>query len=182
MSNIQEINEIEDEGEQTYWLTKYLLEQYPDKRWIIDGGALQMVEKEWLKNMKQVILTPHLKEFERLFGLPPTEENVQEMARAYNVIILRKGEEDIICPPAGGCVRIAGGSAGMTKGGTGDVLAGLVAALSCKNDLFLSAQAAAYINKKAGEALASRVGIYFNASDLVDEIPSVLAQETGQIA
>ncbi len=179
--SIQEINELDDEGEQTYQLTKYLLQKYPEKKWVIDGGALQMMEKEWLQNMKQVILTPHLKEFERLFGLPPAEEHVQKMAKAYSVIILRKGEEDITCSPTT-CVRIAGGSAGMTKGGTGDVLAGLVAALSCNNDLFLSAQAGSYINKKAGASLSSRVGAYFNASDLVNEIPSVLARETGQVS
>ena len=40
------------------------------------------------------------------------------------------------------------GNAGMTKGGTGDVLAGLVAALYCKNEAFLSACAGSYINKK----------------------------------
>jgi len=62
----------------------------------------------------------------------------------------------------------------MTKGGTGDVLAGLVAALYCKNEAFLSAQAASYVNKRAGERLAKRVGIYFSAGDLVTEAPAVL--------
>jgi len=181
MTSIEAITLLEDEGEQTYQLTKYLLQKYPEKKWIIDGGALQMMEKEWLQHMKHVILTPHLKEFERLFGLPPTEEHVQKMAEKYNVTILRKGEEDVICHSSE-CVRVPGGSSGMTKGGTGDVLAGLVAALACKNDLFLSAQVGSYINKKAGESLASRVGTYFNASDLVDEIPSILARETGQVS
>ncbi|MCO6499918.1 MAG: hypothetical protein J5I47_06005, partial [Vicingus serpentipes] len=59
-------------------------------------------------------------------------------------------------------------------GGTGDVLAGLVAALYAKNEAFLSACAASYINKKAGESLFERVGYYFNASDLADEIPKVM--------
>ena len=62
----------------------------------------------------------------------------------------------------------------MTKGGTGDVLAGLVAALYCKNDAFLSACAGSYINKKAGESLQKKVGIYFNATDLAAEIPRVM--------
>ena len=64
----------------------------------------------------------------------------------------------------------------MTKGGTGDVLAGLVAALYCKNEAFLSACAGSYINKKAGENLFKRVGYYFNASDLADEIPRVMKE------
>ena len=65
----------------------------------------------------------------------------------------------------------------MTKGGTGDVLAGLVAALYCKNDdPFLVATSASYINKKAGESLFKKVGYYFNSSDLVDEIPRMMKE------
>lgn len=62
----------------------------------------------------------------------------------------------------------------MTKGGTGDVLAGLVAALYCKNEAFLTASASSFINKKAGEKLFEKVGLYFNSSDLTDEIPKVM--------
>ena len=64
----------------------------------------------------------------------------------------------------------------MTKGGTGDVLAGLIASLYCKNDGFLAATAGSYINKKAGESLFKRVGYYFNSSDLVNEIPKVMRE------
>ena len=65
----------------------------------------------------------------------------------------------------------------MTKGGTGDVLAGLVASLYCKNnDPFLVATCASYINKKAGESLFKKVGYYFNASDLADEIPKAMKE------
>lgn len=175
MANLQELESIEDEGEQTYYLAKYLLQKYPKKRWVIDGGALQMMEKEWLRDMPEVILTPHHQEFERMFDLPPTEENVAKMAKQYGVVILRKGEEDVVCSPDQ-CVVIKGGNAGMTKGGTGDVLAGLVAALVCKNDLFLAAKAGSYINKKAGEALFEKAGYTFNSSDLIDEIPKVMSQ------
>ena len=62
----------------------------------------------------------------------------------------------------------------MTKGGTGDVLAGLIASLYCKNEAFLSATAGSFINKKAGESLFKRVGYYFNSSDLVNEIPAAM--------
>jgi len=62
----------------------------------------------------------------------------------------------------------------MTKGGTGDVLAGLLAALYCQNDALTSTIIASYINKKAGDSLYKSVGPYFNASDLVAKIPQVL--------
>jgi NAD(P)H-hydrate epimerase len=175
VSSIKDIEKIEDEGEQTYYLAKYLLQKYPMKRWVIDGGALQMMEKEWLKDMPSVILTPHHGEFTRLFGIDPTEEHIEKMAKEYGCIILCKGEVDVVCSPTA-FVRVSGGNAGMTKGGTGDVLAGLVGALACKNELFLAASAGSYLNKKAGESLATRVGNTFNASDLVKEIPVVMTQ------
>jgi NAD(P)H-hydrate epimerase len=64
----------------------------------------------------------------------------------------------------------------MTKGGTGDVLAGLIAALACKNDPFLATIAGSFINKKAGDGLYRITGPYFNASDLADEIPQTMAR------
>ncbi len=186
--SLKEINLLEDEGLQSYYLTKYLLEKYPEKKWIIDAGALQMMELEWLKQLNgNVILTPHQGEFERVFSpvIPDLIRNpekmlkqvqhdiIQKAANEYNATILLKGQKDIVCSPKQ-CVEISGGNAGMTKGGTGDVLAGLVAALATKNDLWLAATAGSYINKKAGEELYKKVGYYFNASDLAEEIPQVM--------
>lgn len=166
-----------EEGEpQTKDLTKALLEKFPDKKWVIDAGSLTEMDKEWLTPLKgRAILTPHKGEFEKVFGIAPSEESVAEMAGKYDCIILLKGEEDIICSKEK-CLKVLGGNEGMTKGGTGDVLAGLVAALACKNDLFLAACAASFINKKAGESIYKRVGPYFNASDLCDEIPKVMKE------
>ncbi|MBI3379929.1 NAD(P)H-hydrate dehydratase [Candidatus Gottesmanbacteria bacterium] len=169
--NLNEILEIEDEGLQTYYLTKYLLQKYPQKRWVIDAGALQMMEPAWIP--ANAILTPHHLEFKRLFGRDYTPQLVGEEAKKHNCIILVKGKQDIVCSPKE-CKTIKGGNAGMTKGGTGDVLAGLVSALYCKNDPFLSATAASYINKKAGEDLFKKMGYFFNASDLADQIPQTM--------
>lgn len=181
-------------------LTESLLRKYPKKKWVIDGGSLQVINPSLIPH--NAILTPHFREFEKLFSgvilRPKAEESrsfvdtqddiVSRMAKKYNCTILLKGKVDIVCSPfdssstsltigAQGetrCVRVSGGNAGMTKGGTGDVLAGLVAALYCKNDAFLSASSASFINKKAGESLFQKVGPYFNASDLASEIPRVM--------
>ena len=59
----------------------------------------------------------------------------------------------------------------MTKGGTGDVLAGLIAALACMNDPFTSAVIGSTINKKAGDELYKTVGPFINATDLANQIP-----------
>ncbi|MEK7558812.1 MAG: NAD(P)H-hydrate dehydratase [Patescibacteria group bacterium] len=170
-------------------LTEKLLQKYKDKKWVVDGGSLQVMDLDFIPTNS--ILTPHPKEFEMLFQEKPTTENVGKMAKKYNCVVLVKGEKDIVCSPfdspsassgqrAQGetCIQVSGGNAGMTKGGTGDVLAGLVASLYCKNDAFLSAKCASYINKKAGESLAKRVGLYFNSSDLADEIPKAMKELT----
>ncbi|HLD01239.1 MAG TPA: NAD(P)H-hydrate dehydratase [Patescibacteria group bacterium] len=190
--SLADINRLEDEGEQTYYLTKYLLEKYPQKRWVIDAGALQMLEPEWLSGLDEVIITPHQGEFEGLkvrsskFEVRSTmrDDDVKQFAQEFGCVVLLKGEKDIVCPPSLGeagspdrCVNVSGGNAGMTKGGTGDVLAGLVAALACKNDLFLAACAGSYINKKAGEFLFDKIGYVFNTSDLVEVIPVVMKKE-----
>lgn len=171
----------QEEGDgDTKMLTERLLKQYPEKKWVIDGGSLQTITPDILP--QNAILTPHVKEFEMLFDLRITnyelrkvEEIVQEAAKKHECIILLKGKVDIVCSPTEH-FRISGGNAGMTKGGTGDVLAGLTAALYCKNEAFLSAVCASFINKKAGEALFEKVGYAFNASDLASEIPFILKQ------
>lgn len=152
-----------DSGTET--LTNTLLKKYPHKQWVIDAGALQMMDVTLIP--KNAILTPHHGEYTIAFG----NEKIEDVAKKYNCIVLLKGERDIACPPTGGCRAIEGGNAGMTKGGTGDVLAGLIAALACKNDPFLATIAGSFINKKAGDALFARVGPYFNATDLADQIP-----------
>lgn len=188
ISNLEEINTLEDEGQQSYYLTKYLLEKYPEKKWVIDAGALQMMEPEWLLQLHgKMTITPHPNEFERIRskikdeGLKKRiegeklEKQIEIFAKEFGCIVLLKGQEDVVCSPES-CFNIAGGNAGMTKGGTGDVLAGLVAALACNNDLLLAATAGAYFNKKAGDSLFEKVGYYFNASDLAEEIPVVMKQ------
>lgn len=169
--------EGQEEGDNdTKQLTESLLQKYPEKRWVIDGGSLQTMNPEVLSQLKTTpIVTPHPKEFEILFGRPANAESVVEMAQKYTCIIVLKGMEDIVASPTEQ-VSIPGGNAGMTKGGTGDVLAGLIAALYTKNDAFLSATAGSYVNKKAGEALAQTMGLYFNTEDLALQIPKTMKE------
>ncbi len=156
---------------ETKEITGRLLAKYKQKKWVIDAGSLTEMEVSWLN--RNCLLTPHQKEFTTLFKMEAKEENVKAMAQKYGCTILFKGPKDIIYSPQEGKI-CEGGNQGMTKGGTGDVLAGLAAALACKNDLFLAACGASLINKKAGEALAARVGFYYNASDLAEQIPQTM--------
>ncbi len=67
LQSLLQLENITDEGLQTRALTEYLLLRYPEKKWVIDAGALQMMDPEWLHPLKSAILTPHPKEFTRLF-------------------------------------------------------------------------------------------------------------------
>ena len=137
----QDILKIIKEEKFSYAITKYLLKQFPNKRFVLDAGALQMMDKNWLLGMNEkVIITPHIKEFFSLFNIDLSQRSVedrifiiQETAKKYNVVILLKAVSDII---SDGTVTyiIEGGNQGLTKGGTGDILAGLVVSLYAKND------------------------------------------------
>ena len=161
----------EEQDDSTKDLTEKLLLNYPNKKWVVDGGSLQVIAPNILP--KTSIITPNKKEFEMLFSLSPTFENAIEMAKKYEITILLKGEQDIVANKEKSVI-IKGGNQGMTKGGTGDVLAGLTASFYCKNETFLSAASASYINKQAGEKLYKTMGLYYNASDLANEIPKVM--------
>jgi len=176
--------------EKTKKITKRLLFQFPSKKWILDAGSLQMMDKEWLKKLDQVIVTPHWGEFKRLFGfslksnslkgkeIEPISRQVQKQAQKYGCVIVLKGPVDIVCSPQE-CAYNTTGNQGMTKGGTGDVLAGLIAALACKNDLFLSACAGVYFNGLAGDQLYQKVGVFYNASDLCNQVCVVMKKVLG---
>lgn len=154
-----------ERNEQTKLIVDSLLAKYSDKKWVVDGGALQMVEVSRLNS--NMVITPHHREWARLEGKVSSE-----------VVVLLKGRVDIVSKGTKR-VEIAGGNVGMTKGGTGDVLAGLVAALATKNDLLTAAVAASRINKAAGEELERRVGRFFNATDLVNQIPMTMKKLVG---
>ena len=172
-----------ESGEKTKKLITKLLTRFPDKKWILDAGALQVVAAEELEKLKQVLITPHRKEFEKLFAEQLKTQTIEELtqqvkskAREYTCTIVFKGQQDIICTPEGECLINKTGNEGMTKGGTGDVLSGLIAALACKNDLFVAGAIGTYINGLVGDKLYKKVGPYFNASDLCDKVPEVLVE------
>jgi NAD(P)H-hydrate epimerase len=154
---------------ETETITNSLFAKYPTKQWVIDAGSLQMMDLT--KIPKGAILTPHHAEYAHMFG----DADITDMAKKYQCIILLKGEKDVVSNGRETRV-IEGGNPGMTKGGTGDVLAGLIAALVCTNDPFLATIAGSFINKKAGDALYKKVGPYFNSTDLANEIPVTMKE------
>jgi NAD(P)H-hydrate epimerase len=105
------------------------------KPMIIDADALNIISQnqEWLKQLPaETILTPHPKEFERLFGKAENDfERIKmalEQSTKYNCIIVLKGRYTLIAGKGRGWFNTTG-NAGLAKGGSGDILTGIITAL-----------------------------------------------------
>lgn len=99
-----------------------------------DGLNCLALQKETLMSLPPYsILTPHPKEFERLFGVTENEfERIQlarQKAAEFSIIIVLKGHHTLIALPEGAAYFNNTGNAGMATGGTGDVLTGILTSL-----------------------------------------------------
>ncbi len=140
---------------------------------ILDADAIKAVSG--MKFNGNVLLTPHATEFYIFSGKRlgrKREQAVKEAARKHNCVILLKGQVDVISDGSAVALNKTG-NAGMTVGGTGDVLAGVCAAfVALGNGLFKAAYSAAFINGKIGDRLLKKKGYGFVASDFVELIPA----------
>lgn len=165
--NSQQIK-VNGDGKRTKELTERLLTKFPQKRWIIDAGSLQTMDEKFIP--EAAILTPNRREFAMLFGMPKSMENAKIMAKKYHCIVVNKGAEASVCSPSQ-FKHIGMPQGGLTKGGTGDVTAGLIVAFACKNDPFLAACAGTFLVKLAAQKLSEKVANFYNADDLAKAIP-----------
>lgn len=158
---------------------KYLLKNYKG-RLILDADALNSLSKYGKGNFEEifcdkkcdVLLTPHIKEFSRLTGesaekiLERGTAAPKEFAEKYGVTVLLKGAASVITDGRRTAVNTAG-SPGQAKGGSGDVLSGLIAGL-CAGGIsaFDAGISGAYLAGKAAEFAAAELGEYsMTASD-----------------
>ena len=99
---------------------------------------------------------------------------IQKNAKKLNATILVKGKVDIICSAERAKLNFTG-NPGMTVGGTGDVLSGIVGGLLAQHaDPFQAAVAGAFVNGAAGDFVVAEIGYHMVATDLIDWIPQVL--------
>jgi NAD(P)H-hydrate epimerase len=156
-----------EEGRANKRLVEKLLKKYPEKKTIVDATTFWHLDPLWLH--QNCIVTPHSREFENTFKCAPTPENVLKMAKYYQCTVVLKGKYDYVSD--GKVVyKNRTGNVGMTKGGTGDVLAGLITGFAATNDLLTSAKAGVYLNGLAGDKLFEKQRTFYNAEDLVGEI------------
>ena len=103
---------------------------------VLDADAINIISKspELLSSLvHNTIITPHPKEFDRLTGDHKDDftrfERAKNLAALHNIIIVLKGHFTGIFYPDGNITFNTSGNAGMAKGGSGDVLTGIITAL-----------------------------------------------------
>jgi NAD(P)H-hydrate epimerase len=162
--------------------TKEFLKQFftnYKKPVVLDADALNIMaaEKDLLNKIPAgSILTPHPKEFARLFG--ETKDDLQRMelaqqkAKELNMVIVLKGHHTLIATPGGKAYFNNTGNAGMAKGGSGDVLTGIVTALLGQyNDTVEAALLGVYLHGLAGDVAAEKFSEEsMTAGDIVDSL------------
>ena len=163
---------------------------------VIDADAVKSISMDGCENS---IITPHSKELEYflinskinklIVSKINKEKNIMKKSQLIkkitknflnkNNIILLKGKIDLIISKDK-LFFVKGGNPGMTKGGTGDVLAGLCAGfLAQSKDILQSSINASYFNKKIGDILLKKKkGFTYLASDMVEEINKVISRSS----
>jgi len=153
---------------------------------VIDADAIRaMKDAKDMLSKKESLILPHSDEFRELTGIHIVDitsvdkrtKIVKEQAGKLKTVILLKGHVDIISD--GNKVVLNNVHSNLqTKGGFGDTLAGICAALISRKinkvDLFTAACAAAYINGKAGVFAVKKYGIGVLPTDAINEIPNVI--------
>jgi NAD(P)H-hydrate epimerase len=138
---------------------------------VADGDGLKLIKG---KIPKGAIITPHEGEFRMLFGMEGTKKNVVAMAKKQGCVIVKKDPKADIISDGKKTVLNKTHNQGMTKGGTGDVLAGLISAFACKSDPFVAAVAGVYLNGYAGNTLIKKFGYNYCASDLAESLAQAM--------
>ncbi|MBM3227313.1 NAD(P)H-hydrate dehydratase [Candidatus Peribacteria bacterium] len=138
---------------------------------VLDASALQPWTLSAIAG-KTAVLTPHLGELERM-GIP--SDGIADYAKKHRVHILAKGAVDRVVAPDGTVTEIAGGNAGLTVGGTGDALAGLVAGLLSQGFSPRDAcRRASTVIKRSGALLYPKFGYAYGTRRVIEQIPMVL--------
>ncbi len=147
---------------------------------VVDADALNLLEAHH-SHLKQLppgsILTPHPKELERLVGKCRNSYErlmrARELAQTSQVYILLKGAYSVVIAPSGKCWFNPTGNPGMAKGGSGDVLTGILLALLAQGyDTESAARIGVYVHGLAGDIACKKLGsIGMTAADIVSCLP-----------
>ncbi|HMB16241.1 MAG TPA: NAD(P)H-hydrate dehydratase [Pelovirga sp.] len=158
---------------------------------VIDADGLNLLagQLECLNERQGItlILTPHPGEMARLTGMSVAAieadrfNAARDFARRHQVILLLKGARTIVAAPDGRVHINTSGNNGLSSGGSGDVLTGLIGSLLAQGcDPFAAASLAAWWHGRAAEQIATMSGtVGMTAGDLIRQLPLV-RQELAQ--
>lgn len=160
---------------------KSVLKQY--KPAVIDADAINYISrrKELLKTKScDTVLTPHIMEMSRLTGKDPVyiSENREvcaaEAAKEFGSTVVLKGHETLIAAPSGEVFVNTTGNSGLSKGGSGDVLAGMIGSFLAQGYSTRDAAViSVWLHGRAADILADRISEH---GLLPSEIPYVVAE------
>lgn len=154
---------------------------------VLDADALNALSEFGADILREkacrVILTPHLKEFSRLAGIPMEEvraggaELARSFASEYGVTLLLKSNASIVTNGKSTAL-VAEGSPALARGGSGDVLSGIVCALAARGvTAFRSAICGAHLLGRAGILAERELNEYsVLASDVIQKIPLAVCE------
>lgn len=166
-------------GGDTARLLKRLIQEAPAPL-VIDADALNLLaeNRTWLAFLPAgTILTPHPKEFERLAGPAASDHErllqARDMAVRFRVVLVLKGAFTAVCAPDGRIFFNATGNPGMAKGGSGDVLTGILTGLLAQGTAPLAAALlGVHAHGLAGDLAAQELGMDgMLPGDLIRQLP-----------
>ncbi|MEF9976418.1 MAG: NAD(P)H-hydrate dehydratase, partial [Oscillospiraceae bacterium] len=115
---------------------------------------------------KPPIITPHPGEMAKLLGVTATEidadreDTARKFAQEYNTIVVLKGHHTLIATPRGDVWQNTTGNAGLARGGSGDVLSGIIAGICAQGiDGKTAALCAVYLHGLAADLCAARLSM-----------------------
>lgn len=160
---------------------------------VVDGDALNWFatensERRKGQGLENTVLTPHAGEYKRLGGTWDYDQPLQHLdhlrqwVKAGNVPIVLKGATTVFAETDGKLLVIPAGNPGMATAGSGDVLAGMLAAFLAVRPMTQAAPLAVLAHGKAGDAARKDRGtLGLTASDLILYLPSALKEIEDQI-
>ena len=127
------------------------------------------------------ILTPHDGEFARIGGDLTHGDRVRaarEFAQAHGCVLVLKGHRTVVAVPEGNVLVNTTGGSGLARGGSGDVLTGIIASLLAQGATAVQAAAAGvWIHGRAGDLASARLSAYaMTPEDVIGSLPEVFLE------
>lgn len=151
---------------------------------VVDADALWALSRD-MSSLEDaacpLVLTPHEGEFAMLGGLLDGDRvaSARRFASRWGCTLVLKGSGSVVAFPDGECYVNQTGNPGMARGGSGDVLTGLMAAMLCQLPFRDAVRAAVYLHGLAGDMAAGKLGEYgMTPTDMIRLLPAALKTVT----